>query len=178
MIGPYDTDNTDPCYDNYCVAGYIYSTYTQSIGLVAVDHRGYLFAPLEGEYTVTAEQNDNIVLIWLGTDAYSGWTRGNADLESTPTLRPAPQSHLVLLNGSRFASCGQMEVVQGPLVSALRRLMVRSLLVLIWPAVPTWCSIAVMARLRNIRHGTRRPRLGQICVEAFESRWLDVLLLL
>jgi hypothetical protein len=100
MIGPYDTDNTGPCYDNYCVAGYIYSTYTQSIGLAAVDHRGYLFAPLEGEYTVTAEQNDNIVLIWLGTDAYSGWTRGNADLEST--YPNPPSSTTVTLSAAQW----------------------------------------------------------------------------
>jgi hypothetical protein len=35
-----------------------------------------------------------------------------------------------------------------------------------------------MARLRNIRHGTRRLRLGQIRVGTFESRWLDVPFLL
>ncbi|KAF3017053.1 hypothetical protein E8E14_003936 [Neopestalotiopsis sp. 37M] len=46
----------------------------------ALDHKGYLFAVLPGTYTFTTSHVDDIVLVWLGPRAYSGWTRANADL--------------------------------------------------------------------------------------------------
>jgi hypothetical protein len=62
--------------------------------------RGYPFGPLDGEFTITAALNDNIVLIWLGTDAYSGWTRANADLEST--YPNDPSSTTVTLSAAQW----------------------------------------------------------------------------
>lgn len=43
-------------------------------------HRGYLYAQLTGLYTFYTYSVDDIVLLWLGSKAYSGWERGNADL--------------------------------------------------------------------------------------------------
>ena len=63
--------------------------YTQSRDLIAVDHRGYLFAPLDGDYTITIGNDDNIVLVWVGPLAYSGWTRANAVLEDDYPKPPA-----------------------------------------------------------------------------------------
>jgi hypothetical protein len=45
----------------------------------AVNHRGYLLAPSSGTYTFSATGADEIIIFWIGPDAYSGWTRDNAD---------------------------------------------------------------------------------------------------
>lgn len=82
-IGPIDTGSCSPYVSEpVCTPGYVYSTYTSSLGLVTVDHRGYLFAPLDGDYTITINGNDNIVLVWISNLAYSSWTRENADMEA------------------------------------------------------------------------------------------------
>lgn len=47
----------------------------------AVNHKGYLYAHQDGEYSFTAPIFDNLVLLWLGPNAYSGYTRANANLE-------------------------------------------------------------------------------------------------
>ena len=47
----------------------------------ALNHRGYIFAKMTGTYTFDA-YGDDIVLIWIGPDAYKGWTRKNAFEES------------------------------------------------------------------------------------------------
>jgi hypothetical protein len=86
MIGPI---NTGWCGTNDCTSGYIYSTYTDSMGLVAVDHRGHFFAPIDGDYTFSTGGNDNIVDIWIGPNALSGWTQANANLESLWPNAPA-----------------------------------------------------------------------------------------
>ena len=46
----------------------------------AIDHRGYLFARENGKYTFQSDDADDIVFIWIGNLAYSGWTRSNANL--------------------------------------------------------------------------------------------------
>ena len=97
MIGPI---NTGACDTGTCKPGYVYSTYTPSLGIVAVDHRGYLFAPLDGDYTITINGNDNIVLVWIGSLAYSGWTRANAVLESR--FPDPPASTTVTLTASEW----------------------------------------------------------------------------
>lgn len=46
----------------------------------ALNHRGYIYALEGGTYTFTSYDADEIVLYWIGSKAYSGWTRDNADL--------------------------------------------------------------------------------------------------
>ena len=50
---------------------------------MTVAHHGYLFAPLDGDYTFSINEEDNIVLFWTRSIAISGWTRDNGDLENT-----------------------------------------------------------------------------------------------
>ena len=76
-----------------------YSGYTKTVGLtdtstiygrtpsdyqyVTVNHRGYIFAEQTGEYTFTMPVVDNIGLLWVGTNAYYGWIRTNANIVQT-----------------------------------------------------------------------------------------------
>jgi len=82
-IGPLDTGVCDIVSTTSCRSGFAYSTPVESLGTVTVAHRGYLFAPLDGEYTFSINEEDNIVLLWTRSIALSGWTRDNADLEKT-----------------------------------------------------------------------------------------------
>ena len=58
-----------------------------------VIQRAYLFAPLDGAYTIAIEEIgdadlDVIALIWFGPVAYSGWNRQNALLQRTSATGP------------------------------------------------------------------------------------------
>ncbi|KAH8678509.1 GLEYA domain-containing protein [Xylariales sp. PMI_506] len=62
----------------------VYGTSTEfSSDYFVLDHRGYLFAALNGTYTITVSSVDDAAFFWLGPDAYSGWTRANADASIT-----------------------------------------------------------------------------------------------
>ena len=74
-IGPFSVAGNGP-------GGSAYGTPVPNMGNAVVDHRGYLFAPIDGEYTFYIDLSDNIVEIWLGSYAYSGWNRKNADIEA------------------------------------------------------------------------------------------------
>lgn len=54
-----------------------------NINLATVIHQGFFLAPETGDYTFSFGQADDVVLLWLGQTAYSGWTRQNADVERT-----------------------------------------------------------------------------------------------
>jgi hypothetical protein len=56
--------------------------HTERIEHSALHYRGYLYAPTAGQYTFTTWNADDIVLIWAGEEAYSGWQRSNALLEA------------------------------------------------------------------------------------------------
>lgn len=45
----------------------------------ALDHKGYLFASQSGNYTFQAQNPDDIVMVWLGTNAYSGWNNNTGN---------------------------------------------------------------------------------------------------
>ncbi|ETS80724.1 hypothetical protein PFICI_08253 [Pestalotiopsis fici W106-1] len=46
----------------------------------ALDHKGYLFAVATGTYKFSFAGVDDIAALWLGSTAYAGWTRANANL--------------------------------------------------------------------------------------------------
>lgn len=70
-IGGIDNQNNDePIYG---------SQQTFPLNYFALNHRGYIFAQLTGDYTFTFPQPDDIVMLWVGEKAYTGWTRDNAD---------------------------------------------------------------------------------------------------
>jgi len=56
---------------------------TGSCNQFALNYRGYLYAGQTGTFTFSVSQADNLVLIWAGSLAYSGWTRSNAFMDVT-----------------------------------------------------------------------------------------------
>jgi hypothetical protein len=44
----------------------------------AVNQRGYLYAALDGAYTFSITSADDIAFLWLGSIAYSGYSRNTA----------------------------------------------------------------------------------------------------
>lgn len=50
---------------------------TQNITLI---HRGFLYARTAGIYTFTSTNPDDIILLWVGQNAVSGFTRANANI--------------------------------------------------------------------------------------------------
>ncbi|KAG8426947.1 hypothetical protein J3459_007667 [Metarhizium acridum] len=63
------------------------------INLASVMHQGFLLAPETGNYTFIFGQADDIVLVWLGENAFRGWTRANADIETTYIPPPGDETH-------------------------------------------------------------------------------------
>ena len=58
----------------------IYDSTWASGEYVTVNHRGYLFTQQAGEYTFSLPPGIDIALVWVGSKAYSGFTRANADV--------------------------------------------------------------------------------------------------
>lgn len=61
----------------------VYGTSEPQVEAYAVQQRGYIFATETGTYTFTATNVDDNVYMWLGPQAYSGWTIENAQLHTT-----------------------------------------------------------------------------------------------
>lgn len=45
----------------------------------ALDHVGYIYAPSTGTYTITTQDTDDAIFLWVGDKAVRGWSRDNAD---------------------------------------------------------------------------------------------------
>jgi hypothetical protein len=45
----------------------------------ALNHRGYIYAEVSGDYTFNTPGVDDINFFWWGPDAYSGWTESNVN---------------------------------------------------------------------------------------------------
>lgn len=45
-----------------------------------VNHRGYVYAKEDGDYTFTIVQTDDISLLWVGPNAYRRFTGANANV--------------------------------------------------------------------------------------------------
>jgi hypothetical protein len=61
------------------------SSYSFSDYYFVLDHRFYLYATQTGSYTFAITNVDDLGMIWLGSTAYSGWTRQN-DLVDTQDM--------------------------------------------------------------------------------------------
>ncbi|ODQ50619.1 hypothetical protein SAICODRAFT_46808, partial [Saitoella complicata NRRL Y-17804] len=62
---------------------YSYSLYgapARNTDYIALNHRGYLFARQTGTYTFITPDSDDITIFWLGPQAFSGYTRQNANI--------------------------------------------------------------------------------------------------
>ncbi|KAF7936450.1 uncharacterized protein EAE97_007816 [Botrytis byssoidea] len=65
---------------------------------LVIDNRGYLFALMTGTYTFSTTSADDVFFLWVGANAYSGWTRANADLIATLTY-PSQTFTIDLIEG-------------------------------------------------------------------------------
>ncbi|KAL6801580.1 GLEYA domain-containing protein [Trichoderma sp. SZMC 28012] len=54
-----------------------------------LNHHGYIYARQTGTYTFTLNLVDDAAYIWIGPEAYSGWTGDNADLKAVYNNGPA-----------------------------------------------------------------------------------------
>ncbi|CAD0093002.1 unnamed protein product [Aureobasidium mustum] len=75
------------------------STQTFESDYFTLNHVGYIFAQSSGTYTFTLTQPDDIALLWLGSKAYSGWTRANADATAVIVGRPSASATVDLVQG-------------------------------------------------------------------------------
>lgn len=53
-----------------------------------LNHRGYFCPEVTGSYNFTPSGVDDIAFIWLGSNAYSGYTRANANLVADYVYAP------------------------------------------------------------------------------------------
>ncbi|KAJ5807726.1 hypothetical protein N7474_008995 [Penicillium riverlandense] len=68
------------------------STETFSPYYFVINHRGYIYAETGGTYTLTTDNDDDIMLAWLGSAAYSGWDRANANMTYDISVNTGPMS--------------------------------------------------------------------------------------
>ena len=62
-------------------SGSIYGQTPRDKEYVVANHRGYLYAQQAGVYTFSAPITDDVSLLWVGANAYSGCTRQNANID-------------------------------------------------------------------------------------------------
>jgi hypothetical protein len=57
----------------------------------AVNHRAYLYAPINGTYSVVVPYSDEVTLVWFGSKALSAWSkaRSSADLAQNYSWGPS-----------------------------------------------------------------------------------------
>ncbi|KAI0133894.1 GLEYA domain-containing protein [Xylariales sp. AK1849] len=67
----------------YSSSTFSFYGYTENCNNLALNYRGYLYAGQTGTFTFSITAADDIVLVWAGQAAYSGWTRSNALLDVT-----------------------------------------------------------------------------------------------
>lgn len=58
----------------------IYGHSPKNYEFTAVNHKGYLYAPVSGNYTFSIPKADGIAILWVGSSAKFNWTRGSASL--------------------------------------------------------------------------------------------------
>ncbi|KAL7912505.1 GLEYA domain-containing protein [Trichoderma velutinum] len=67
-----------------------------------LNHRGYIYARETGTYTFTLNLVDDAAYIWVGPEAYSGWTGANADAKAVYSDGPATGTYTVNLREGRY----------------------------------------------------------------------------
>lgn len=71
-----------------------------SLEFINVMHIGYLYARTTGTYTFTAANADDIVYLWVGSNAISGYTNSNANFRIYYTQ--APVSYSITLQAGTY----------------------------------------------------------------------------
>ncbi|KAL6793278.1 GLEYA domain-containing protein [Trichoderma sp. SZMC 28013] len=67
-----------------------------------LNHHGYIYARQTGTYTFTLNLVDDAAYIWIGPEAYSGWTGANADLKAVYNNGPATGTYTVDLQEGQY----------------------------------------------------------------------------
>lgn len=49
---------------------------------LVINYRGYFIPSVTGSYTFSTKYADDLVLLWFGSSAYSGWTRSNVVIDA------------------------------------------------------------------------------------------------
>lgn len=80
----------------------VYKTSTKTIS-VAVNHRGYFFPKMDGNYTFSSPSTDDMTIMWIGSLAYSGWTRANAQIvQGYVNTQNNAMSYSMFLNAGQY----------------------------------------------------------------------------
>ncbi|KAJ5806949.1 hypothetical protein N7474_010541 [Penicillium riverlandense] len=77
------------------------STQTFDLIDIALNHRGYIYAEVSGDYTYTSSNADDIIFFWSGPKAFSGWTESNADA-TNEYCQPDSTFTMSLLSGQYY----------------------------------------------------------------------------
>lgn len=84
-------------------ANSVYGQTPRDYQFVVVNHRGYLYAHLAGEYTFSSPFVDDSSIFWIGPNAYSGWTRPNANIDQAYLSSGAiPQQFKMMLEKGKY----------------------------------------------------------------------------
>ncbi|PWN20800.1 hypothetical protein BCV69DRAFT_199692 [Microstroma glucosiphilum] len=67
-----------------------------------VGAKSYLFAPLTGTYTFALSNSDDVVAVWVGDDAYSGYTFDNAGTYGRWCTTDNPAPYTVTLQAGEY----------------------------------------------------------------------------
>lgn len=99
---PYSTGSTTKL--GVADSASIYGQAARDPQFVVTNHRGYLYAHQGGEYTFSSPVTDDISLLWVGSNAYSGWTRQNANLDQAWAASGVPpkESKVTLEKGKYY----------------------------------------------------------------------------
>ena len=73
-VGGLDVSTTPQLVSIYGSPTYFNSTF------FTLNHRGYFYADVTGNYNFSVTGVDDVAFIWLGSKAYSGYTRSNANM--------------------------------------------------------------------------------------------------
>jgi len=86
--------------------GSIYNSPPVDESYLTINHRGYVFAQETGLYTFSTPRSDDITIVWIGSIAYSGWNRQNANIVqpyvSDSNGGATPVSYSVLLTQGQY----------------------------------------------------------------------------
>lgn len=69
----------------------IYGSPPLSSTYFVLNHRGYIFAQQSGTYTFDISSVDDTVYLWIGSDAYSGWTAADSNIEVSYAVTASPK---------------------------------------------------------------------------------------
>jgi hypothetical protein len=105
--------NSNPIVDLYG------SSVDIGLNYFALNHVGYIFAPLTGTYTFVLPCPDDIDFVWIGQYAYSGYTRANANIMNDYGTYRTETYTIDLVAGNYYPLRIMFAQAQGPAIFQL-----------------------------------------------------------